>query len=192
MKLHEKIQQLREKKDLTREQLYARLKGMFGKQAISLRTLHRIERGDNDGKSSTLHQIAMGLGVPLKDLKANTDAERPPIECVRKYKRPHGTFNYSPLARMEFLFGPQAHFMMAELILEPGSTTSIEQDPEAEIEYQKALFVTQGAMICIVDGRQYRLRKGDSMLFFSHLPHSFANESVRVAHGVLIQYPPHI
>ena len=192
MRLHEKIRLLREKKDLSREELYDRLKGIFGEQAISLRTLHRIERGDNDGKSSTLHQIAMGLGVPLNDLKANTEAERPPVECVRKYKRTHGHFNYGPLARMEFLFGPQAHFLMSELILEPGTATPLEQDPQAEIEHQKGLFVTQGAMTVTVDSRPYRMRKGDSLLFFSHLPHCFANESVRAAHAILVQYPQYI
>jgi transcriptional regulator with XRE-family HTH domain len=192
MKLHEKIQKLRQQQGMSRSQLHEFLITIFGEKTISLRTLSRIESGENDGKSSSLHQIAIGLGLSLQELKRDTEELLPPLECTRKYNRQHGKFTYNPQAWMDFLFGPQARFMMAEMILEPGAQTPVEQDPESDSSYQKGLFVAKGELICTIEKRNFVLRKGDSLLFESRLPHSFANKAPRRAHCVVVQYPPHI
>ena len=75
MRLHEKIKKLRKEKNLRIRDLHNKLKELFGAEALSYRTLLRIEKGDTVGRGSSLYQICLGLGLTLKELKEGTEEE---------------------------------------------------------------------------------------------------------------------
>ena len=192
MKLHEKIESLRNEQNISRQILYYRLKEIFGEKAITYRTLERIEKGDTDGTSSSLHQIAMGLGVTLKQLWEGTEEENPLIDCVRRYNRKKSRYTYNKNAYAEFFTGAHAKFLAGELVLRPKAKTIIEQDPESEEKFQKLVYVVRGTVICKVNDKDILLRKGDSLFFYSHLPHLFLNPSSIESRCVVVQCPRHI
>ena len=176
---------------MSRTDFHAILVNLFEDKAITYRTLERLEKGENDGKSSSLHQIAAGLGLTMRELMAGTEEETPLIECMRKTQK-KGRYVYNPKAFAEILTGSQAKFLASELVLEPGATTSVERDPEGGIEYQKWVYVTMGTVVCVIDKRKITLRKRDAILFYSRLPHSFTNDTSRPAHCIIVQNPKHI
>lgn len=191
MKLHEKIQSLRKERKLNRIEFHNILKGIFADKAITYRTMERIEKGENDGKGSSLHQIAVGLGITIKELMEGTDEENPPVECIRKYKHGKGRYIYNPDAYAEILTGFQAKFFATELVLQPKAITPIEKDPE-EGGFQKWVYVVKGTLDCVITDKKFTLRKGDSVLFYSSLVHSFSNNSSRETRCIIVQNPRHI
>ena len=62
MKLGEKIRHIRKDvKQMKLNELHAKLATMFGKDAISYKSLIRIEKDRRDGRLTSIHQIACGL-----------------------------------------------------------------------------------------------------------------------------------
>ena len=76
MKVYEKIRKLREDLGLTIQEVRDRCVSIFGsKEAMSYRTLQRIERG-HVAKFSSILKICFALGVPLEDLLKDTELEQ--------------------------------------------------------------------------------------------------------------------
>jgi len=190
MKLHQKITQLREEKNLKIKDLHHKLKEIFGGKALSYRTLLRIEKGYSDGRGSSLYQICLGLGVSLKELREGTEQEFTIADYLKKGKR-EGKYIYNERAYAEILTGAKRKFLALELVLEPGAKTSIEKDPETG-EYEKWIYVLKGKLSCTVKGVKFSLKREDSISFDSTLPHSFENTSSQQTRCILIQNPRHI
>lgn len=190
MRLHEKIAQIRREKNLKISDLHNRIKEIFGDKALSYRTLLRIEKGDTDGRGSSLHQICLGLGVTLKELREGTEEEFSIADYLKKSKR-QGRYIYSEGVYAEILTGAKRKFLALELVLDPGGRTQIEKDPESG-EFEKWLYVLRGELTCIVKGVKFILKKGDSISFDSTLPHSFENTSSQQTHAIVVQNPRHI
>lgn len=76
--LGNRIQILRKEKGMTQEELAE-------KTGLSVRTVQRIENGEVDPRSYTLHQIAEALGVDITDLTKITTVEyRKPSDAETK------------------------------------------------------------------------------------------------------------
>jgi mannose-6-phosphate isomerase-like protein (cupin superfamily) len=191
MHLHEKIAQLRREKNLKISGLHSKIKEIFGDKALSYRTLLRIEKGDTDGRGSSLHQICLGLGVSLKELRQGTEREFSIADYLKKSKR-EGKYIYNKGVYAEILTGAKRSFLALELVLEPQGKTQIEKDPEGEEKFEKWLYVLKGKLTCTVKGVKFILKKGDCISFDSTLPHSFENSASTPTHAILIQNPRHI
>ena len=76
MKLGDKIRQIRKDvKKINLKDLHEKLTVIFGNHAISYKSLVRIENNQLDGRLKSIHQIACGLDMEVKELLAGTERE---------------------------------------------------------------------------------------------------------------------
>ena len=191
MKLGEKIRHIRKKlKKIKIKDLHKKLTLIFGDRAISYKSLIRIEKGQRDGRLKSIHQIACGLDMDVKELLQGTEREFPQektvlVDIMRKKSRA-GRFTYNNKAYIEILSSKKGSFMATELVLEPGGATKSEEDPEGT---EMLLISTKGVITIHVYNETHNIEKGDSIYFKSHLPHHFENNGKKPARGLLIQNP---
>lgn len=191
MEIYQKITKLRKDKKLKISDLHNRLRELFGDKTLSYRTLLRIEKGHTDGRSSSLEQICMGLGVSLRELREGTQEEFTIADFIKKHER-EGRYVYNEKAAAEILTGAKRKFLALELVLEKGAKTKIEKDPETPEGFEKWIYVLMGRIDCIVRNVRFSLKKGDSISFNSSLPHYFENNSPQRSRCIIVQNPRHI
>ncbi|MGE5308392.1 MAG: helix-turn-helix domain-containing protein [Deltaproteobacteria bacterium] len=190
MKLHEKIRKVRKEKGVSLRELQKKLAGIFGNKALRYNTLYRIEKGMREARVGSLSQIALGLGVSIKELKEGTEETVSVIGCVPKEgKGPQ--YVYSEKATGQILTTDKEPFLCLRLVLEPGGKTKIEEDHLVG-NFQKFVYVLKGRITCEVDQERYTLTKDKSLCFDSHLPHHFENNTSRKAACIIFQNPKHI
>ncbi len=191
MKLGEKIRYLRKNvKKMKLKDLHRKLQIIFGERAISYKSLIRIEKDQRDGRLKSIHQIACGLGLDVKDLLAGTERELPHekaflAEIMRKSSRT-GKFTYNDKAYIEILSSEKSSLMGVELVLEPGGITKEEIDPDGT---EMLIVCIKGRITVHVHSEVHTIDSGDSIYFKSHLPHHFENRENKTAKGLLIQSP---
>lgn len=191
MQLHEKIKQVREEKKLSREDLYLRLKEIFGSKTIKPNSIWRIESGLTSARASSLHQICVGLGVSLKELLAGITQEKKLIEYIKKNKR-IDNFVYNDKAKADILSSSGLSFMAQELTLSPGGSTAVEEDPIEVGKFQKWVYCLSGKITCAVGTEKQELNKGDCISFESNIPHNFENTSSRKSRCIIVQNPKYV
>lgn len=191
MELYERIRQIREDKKLSRQELYSRLKDIFGTKTIKPNSIWRIENGLTSARASSLHQICIGLGVSLKDLLVDIKPESRLVDFVKKNKRTD-QFNYNEKARAEILSPANLPFLTMELILSPQGATNTEEDPIEVGKFQKLIYCLSGKITCSVGTEKFAMEKGDSLSFESNIPHYFENTSSKKARCIIIQNPKYI
>lgn len=182
MKLHEKIKEIRKKKELSLKELHRQILNNFKEGAVTYRTLQRIESGDTDGKGSSLHQISTALNISLAELKKDTEEETKPVDFIKRNKR-LGRYVYNERAFAQILVRQNRNFMVNELILRPGGKTRLEQDPQEITDFEKYVYCLKGQVVCFIGQDKFVLRKGDGLSFKSTMPHWFENLSIRKKAG---------
>ncbi len=191
MKLGDKIRQIRKDvKKIKLKDLHEKLTVIFGNHAISYKSLVRIEKNKLDGRLKSIHQIACGLDMEVKELLSGTERELTHekallADIVRKKTR-SGRFAYNDKASIEMLSSQNGSFIGMELVLEPGGMTKIEEDPE---NTEMLLIVTKGKITADIHNEVHKIVVGDSIYFKSHLPHHFENLERKPAKGIIIQNP---
>ncbi len=191
MKLGDKIRQIRkDAKKLKLKDLHEKLTVIFGNHAISYKSLVRIENNQLDGRLKSIHQIACGLDMEVKELLSGTERELTHekallADIVRKKTR-SGRFAYNDKASIEMLSSQNGSFIGMELVLEPGGMTKIEEDPE---NTEMLLIATKGKITANIHNEVHKIGVGDSIYFKSHLPHHFENLEKKPAKGIIIQNP---
>jgi quercetin dioxygenase-like cupin family protein len=191
MKLGDRIRYLRKtEKKMKLNEFHASLMRIFGNEAISYRSLVRIEKNQRDGHLKSLHQIACGLGMDVKELLSGTEREMPQeksvlADIVRRNLRP-GRFAYNDKASIEIVSSDKASFICMELVIEPAGVTKLEENAEGS---ETLLIVTRGKITADIYNEVHSLGIGDSIYFKSHLPHHFENRGKKLAKGLIIQTP---
>ena len=191
MRLGDRIRYLRKtEKKMKLNEFHVKLIRIFGNSAISYKSLIRIEKNQRDGHLKSLHQIACGLDMDVKELLSGTEQQLPQekavlTDIVRKKTRP-GRFSYNDKAGIEIVSSNKASFISMELVLEPGGSTKLEENAEGS---EILLIVTKGKIIADIHNEVHSLWVGDSIYFKSHLPHHFENREKKPAKGLIIQTP---
>jgi len=191
MKINEKIRRIREKKGLSREELYQKLQAIFGERAVKPNSIWRIESGLTTARASSLNQICIGLGISLKELLGEREKESKVVDIVRKNKR-IDQYVYAQRARADILTPMNREFLVQELTLRAGGSTNTEEDPIEVGKFEKWVYCLTGKIICVVGKERHSLDKGDCLSFESNIPHYFQNNSPRKASCLIVQNPRHI
>ena len=219
MKLHEKIKQIRQEKDLSLRELHRLMLNEFKEGTITYRTLQRIEAGDTDGKGSSFHQICTALGITLSELKKDTEEENKPVDLIKRNKR-LGRYVFNEKVYAELLIRQNRNFMVQELVLRPQGKTQLEQDPvlnlgeeKAEqikqmlkdsnlhttlledykiLKFEKYLYCLKGRIACYIGKNKYILKKGDGLSFESSSPHWLENISRVESRCLVFQNPRYL
>lgn len=191
MELHEKIKQIRRKEKLTREQLYEKLRGIFGEEAIKPNTIWRIESGLTSARTSSIHQLCVALGISLRDLLESVQPVSRIVDLIKKNKRIE-QYIYDLKTKAEILTSPKRSFIVQELTLLPGGAIKTEEDPIELGKFEKWVYCLSGQFDCTVGTEKHTLNKGDCLSFESNIPHYFENNFSRKAHCIVVQNPRHI
>jgi len=219
MKLHEKIRKIRREKGLSLKELHRLILNDFREGTITYRTLQRIEAGDTDGKGSSLHQICTALKISLSELKKDTEEENNPVDFIRKNRR-LGRYVFNGQVYADLLSRQNRNFLAQELVLKPQGKTRLEQDPEINLDPEKAeqikqilkglnvdaavledykilrfekyIYCLKGKITCYIGNNKYILTKGDGISFESYLPHWFENASESESRCLIFQNPRYL
>jgi len=191
MQIYEKIKQIRQEKRMSREELYERLREIFGDKAVAPNTIWRIESGLTAARASSLHQLCIALGVSLKELFGEAEPESKLVDIVKKKKR-IDQYVYNQKAQAEILTPSNRKFLAEELTLEPGGQTRTEENPIEIAKFEKWVYCLAGKITCVVGTERHTLDKADCLSFESNIPHYFENNSSRKARCLIVQNPRYI
>jgi transcriptional regulator with XRE-family HTH domain len=192
MKLHEKVRKIRKEKGISLRRLHANLIEIFGNKALRYNTLYRIEKGLRDGRSSSLSQICLGLGVSLKELKEGTEENKPQVATLIRKRDRTRQYVYSEKALAQILSGANQSFLVEQLNLEPGGATKLEQDPSELGRFEKWIYCLKGKITVNVGANKFVVSKDEVLFFESTIPHYFENTRLKKASCLIIQNPKHI
>ena len=193
MKLHTKIRYLRKKVlKVSLKNFHAKLKDIFGTNALTYYSLCRIEKGHREAlRFKSIYQISTGLGISLKQLKENTDEEESKIvNIVRSKDKSNNKYIYNEKAMAYIISVRDIQFLAMELTLLPAGKTKEEQDPVENNNYEKLITIQKGEIIVHVASESHLLKKGDTLSFKSSIPHYLENPSKKTkAQCIIIQNP---
>jgi len=148
---------------------------------LSANAVGLIERGESSPAVSTLHRLALALGVSIADLFNEADEAQATV-LVKKGQR-------SQVQRekivMENLAGGLSDQCMEPFLatLQPGAGT--QADPVVHLG-EEFVFCLEGEIEYQISGQTYRLEPGDSLMFQAHQPHGWRNVGQEPASLLLI------
>ena len=155
--------------------------------------LSKIENDRATPSLSTLHKIAVALGLSISDIFGSGDSET----ITRANKRnvifvdgdeSEGDESDGDRMRLEQLVpAKKGRLLQADMyVIPPGGGSNGEIQHSGE-EFG---FVMEGSLFLTIDNMSYRLEAGDSFVFRSELTHSFANNGSTVARVLWVNTPP--
>ena len=170
------IRELRTQKGLSLRAL-AELSGL-STNAISL-----IERGDNSPTVSSLHSLATALAVPITAFFEQHVGGQ--VIHLKKNQRPASE---TAGVRMENLGSglPKQQIEPFLMTIEPGGCSTSGQITHSG---EELVYVLEGSLVCRINEQEYRLERGDSLLFLASQPHIYRNQTKRSAQILIIFQP---
>ncbi|WP_346355300.1 XRE family transcriptional regulator [Azotosporobacter soli] len=173
----EKIAALRKSKGLT-------LKNMSELCGLSISFLSQIENGSSSLAITSLKKIAETLNVPITyffdthenhhyhvtlEKQEKWNIEGSPFEYVRL----SGQFPESSVEPLLVTLPPNSNF--GQVYSHPG---------------EEFVYVLEGALLVDLDGKQHRVKTGESIHYPSTLPHSWSNPSAQQVRVLSVSSPP--
>ena len=149
---------------------------------ISVGFLSAIERSSMNASVSTLRNLAKFYKLNILDLFDQSGARQ---YLVRPSERRQ--LDASDGVRMELLAWGNPVMEPHLFHVAPGAGSG---DEEYSHEGEEFLFVITGVLNLVVDGKEYRLQKGDSFYFESTTPHRWSNLGSKEAVVLWVNTPP--
>ncbi len=148
---------------------------------LNFNTLSLIENGRNSPSVSTLQQLAGALQVPITAFFENHQPKQR-VVFQKAGQRAQAAFTHGwieDLGRGLTLRGGQPLL----LILRPGTNSG----PGPIVHTgQELVYCLDGKLTYTIEGQDYLLEPGDSLIFEAHLPHSWSNPQAQEAARVLL------
>ena len=172
----QRIRQIRNRKKLS-------LRALAEMSGLSTNAISLIERGDNSPTVSSLHNLAQALDVPITAFFEREGNEQ--TIYLKKGARPTSV---SGGVSMENLGSGLPHQQVEPFLMriEPGESSTNDPVTHAGEEF---VYVTNGVLHCTINGQDYLLEKGDSLLFLASQPHIYRNHTSSVAEILIIFQP---
>jgi transcriptional regulator with XRE-family HTH domain len=151
---------------------------------LSANTLSLIENGKISPSVSTLHRAAQALGVAITAF-FEAPSPRRQVVFTTTTTRTGERFEHGAVEDLSVGFASRAlHPCLVTLAPHNGSGA----DTIVHTGYE-FVYCLQGRITYTVDGQQYLLTPGDSLLLESHLPHRWQNEEDTPAQMLLVLAP---
>jgi transcriptional regulator with XRE-family HTH domain len=169
-----KLRDLRQRRGLTQ-------RALADACGLSANAIGLIERGESSPSVSTLHRLALALGVSIAELFIDAGDDQTTVLV----KKGHRTRVHRDKIVMENLAGGLADQCMEPFLatLQPGAGTGAEPVVHQGEEFVLCL---DGEVDYRVAGRIYRLEAGDSLMFQAHQPHCWHNAGQQPATLLLV------
>jgi len=157
------------------------LRALAGLCDLSPNTISLIERGVTSPSVSTLHRLAMALGVPITSLFEDR-VEKAQVILTRADERPRSGSASVMLESLGTGLEEQAcDPFLVTLKSGAGSGEQVMVHTGHEL-----VFCLEGELDYEVAGEDYRLEEGDALLFHADLPHRWRNPNSKPAIFLLI------
>lgn len=160
------------------------MRALAEKSGLNVNTLSLIENQRTSPSVSTLQQLALGLNVPLT---AFFEVEVPEKHVVfqKAGRRSRAAFSNGTMEDLGAgltLHGGQPLLVVLEPQASSGRTPIVHTGHEF-------VFCLEGRLAYDVEGQEYVLETGDSLIFEAHLPHSWRNAGHTLTRSLLIICP---
>ena len=176
-----KLRELRLQRGLSLQQLAERAE-------VSAAAIHKIERSGMVPTITTLLKLAAALNRPVgyfidEDVEESGPAVLIPAGDRRVVYTSHRGIDLAGIS------GPYGRFFLAGAVatVEPGASSG---DKPMEHPGEELVFVLEGALEFDVDGREYKLGKGDSVHFRTDRPHRWRNPTRKQSKAVWMALRP--
>ncbi|MCA9868355.1 MAG: helix-turn-helix transcriptional regulator [Anaerolineales bacterium] len=164
---------------LLRERQGLSLRALAERCGLSTTAISQIERGDNSPTVSSLHQLAIALGVSITDLFQDEHHAAMLIRPAERLRAEAGGVLMENLG----LGLPYQQLEPFLVTLAPGAGNADQPVSHAGEEFVHCL---EGAFDYCVADRLFSLEPGDSLLFEAVRPHYFHNPTDKPARFLLI------
>jgi transcriptional regulator with XRE-family HTH domain len=160
------------------------IRALAEKSGLAVNTLSLIQNGKTSPSVSTLQQLAIALEVPVTAFFRN-DFPQSRIAFIKAGEHPGAEFAHGTL---EDLGGGLKDTSIEPFIvtMKPGSASGTHPIVHTGHEF---VFCLEGRIIYTIENKTYPMEPGDSLLFESHLPHSWQNIEQVPARALLILCP---
>ena len=160
------------------------IRGLAEISGLSVNTLSLIENGKNSPSVSTLQRAAAALGVPITAF-FETPALTQRAVFISGSDRRSARFEHGAVENLAAGFAsPALHPCL--VTLEPHTGSGAELIVHTGYEFA---FCLRGQITYTVDDTVYALAPGDSLIFESHLPHRWQNETDGQAQMLVVLAP---
>lgn len=173
----EHLRELRQERNLSVRALAAR-------SGLAINTLSMIENGRTSPSVSTLQILARALEVPIAAFFAYETIEKKVVHA-RSQQRPAAMVETT---RLEHLGKGLAGGAVQPFVvtLEPGFGSGQSLTVHTGHEF---VYCLSGQVQYTIEGQNYLLEAGDSLIFESHLPHCWKNAGNKPAQIILVLIP---
>ncbi len=155
---------------------------------LSTGVVSQIERGFGNPSFATLVQLAHGLDLPVGRLLLDVAPDVSPVVRSAERRRVDGHGLTTANATYELLTPDLSGDLEATWVTsQPGHDTSATPFKHNGEEFG---IVISGTIDVYLDGKRYRLEKGDSIRYSSTVPHWYVNTSDGPAHCIWVSTPP--
>jgi transcriptional regulator with XRE-family HTH domain len=176
-----KLRELRTQRSLSLQQLADRAD-------VSAAAIHKIERSGMVPTITTLLKLAAALNRPVGYF-VNEDADdNAPAVLIRADER-RDVFTSHRGIELEGISGPYGRFFLAGAVatVEPGASSGANP---MEHPGEELVFVLDGSLEFEVEGRDFRLARGDAVHFRTDRPHRWKNPGRQDARAVWMALRP--
>lgn len=154
------------------------------KSGLAVNTLSLIENGKTSPSVSTLQQLAIALQVPITAF-FEAEAPKDKVAYIQASSRQYMSFDHGRLENLgSRLIGCAVEPLL--ICLEPKASSGTHPIVHTGCEF---CFCLKGQIAYIIEDGTYLLKPGDSVLFESHLPHSWQNPGSKESQALLFLCP---
>ena len=148
---------------------------------MSANAVGLIERGECSPSISTLHRLAVALGVPITDLFTEPKEEQAVVLVQKRHR--------SQVQRdgvvMESLAGGLTEQGIEPFLVTLEPTAGAGTEPVAHLG-DEFVFCLEGQLEYRIAGQVYNLEAGDSLSFLAQQPHCWCNRSGQPTRFLLV------
>ncbi len=138
--------------------------------SLNINTLSMIENDKTSPSVATLQQIARSLEVPIGCF-FEVEIETKPVVYTRRLERFSAQVQQMLMQELGKNYSHNA-IQPFEMILDKGAVSGTSPIVHTGHEF---VYCLEGSVGYTVDGTDYQLEEGDSIIFESHLPHNWIN-----------------
>jgi transcriptional regulator with XRE-family HTH domain/mannose-6-phosphate isomerase-like protein (cupin superfamily) len=172
-----RLRELRTEQDLS-------IRALAEMSGLNFNTLSLIENNKTSPSVSTLQQLARGLDVPITAFFERLQAPKQ-VVFQKAGQRPRASFVYGLLEDLGAGMTLQGGQPLL-VTMKPGADSGTDPIVHTGHEF---VFCLDGYLTYRVEGDEYLLETGDSLLFEAHLPHCWRNLGEVPSRSLLILCP---
>jgi transcriptional regulator with XRE-family HTH domain len=160
------------------------IRALAGKSGLAVNTLSLIQNEKTSPSVATLQQLASALEVPITAFFKNA-SPKCRISHIKAHQRIGAAFAHGMLEDLGAGLSDRTVEPFV-VTIKPNANSGVQPIVHTGQEF---VFCLEGRFIYTIEDETYLLEPGDSLLFESHLPHSWQNTEAIPARSILVLCP---